>query len=122
MAKDAKQDGDQGEKQAGAPAAPAAAAAWKRYECPATPDGNKTLWKRGKMRQAVEDEPARPWEKDVLFIGGFYATADPDELECLAWLETRGQVVEVPLETSRPTRRRTGEAQPRVPNDLDKDL
>jgi hypothetical protein len=83
----------------------------RRFECPSTRNGRVLLW-----------HPDRPgYSKLVMFLSGFYATTDPDELACLEWLASRGQVVEVPYETSRPTRPVTGQPQPRVPIDLDKD-
>lgn len=96
---------------------------WRRFECPATRDGMKLLWKKGKT-MTDETGATVQYERVVRFMAAFYATDDPDELECLEWLADkaqRAQVVEVPYETSRPTKTRTGEPQPRVPGDFARD-
>ena len=73
----------------------------RRFECPASRNGTVLLW--------------RPdgWQKRVRFLGGFFATSDPDEIAALEHLASTGQVVEVPYETSRPTRPPAGE--PKLP-------
>ena len=85
------------------------APAFRRFEHPMR-EGVVLLWR-----------PDSPRQYRVRFLAGFYATSDADQLACLDYLASRGQVFEVPLEQATPTRPKEKPSQPNVPAGFDKD-